>query len=79
MKTSQILSSIAFAGAAAAAPTAAGLFKWFGINESGAEFGQGNIPGTYNKDYTFPSNSALDVSIIQERDHLGPSSRLSRH
>lgn len=29
-------------------------FKWFGVNESGAEFGQGNIPGTLGKDYTWP-------------------------
>ena len=36
-------------------------FKFFGVNESGAEFGQNNIPGTLNTDYTFPSNSSLSV------------------
>jgi endoglucanase len=29
-------------------------FKWFGVNESGAEFGAGNLPGTLGKDYTWP-------------------------
>ena len=29
-------------------------FQWFGVNESGAEFGNANIPGTLGKDYTWP-------------------------
>lgn len=29
-------------------------FTWFGVNESGAEFGNTAIPGQLNKDYTFP-------------------------
>lgn len=29
-------------------------FTWFGVNESGAEFGNGNIPGTLGTDYTWP-------------------------
>ncbi len=29
-------------------------FKWFGMNESGAEFGSGNLPGTEGTDYTWP-------------------------
>ena len=39
----------------------ASKFKWFGVNESGAEFGQGNIPGVLGTDYTFPSNSSIQV------------------
>ncbi|KAK0110954.1 Endoglucanase gh5-1 [Cadophora gregata f. sp. sojae] len=40
-----------------------GKFKWFGINESGAEFGQGAYPGVWGKDFTFPANGALDTLI----------------
>lgn len=29
-------------------------FQFFGVNESGAEFGNGNIPGTLGTDYTWP-------------------------
>jgi len=35
---------------------------WFaGVNESGAEFGSGNIPGTLGTDYTWPLTSSVDV------------------
>ena len=48
------------------APGAVGTtakFKWFGVDESGAEFGSTAIPGVYNKDFTFPSNQTIDVSV----------------
>ncbi|KAG9247127.1 endo-beta-1,4-glucanase [Calycina marina] len=35
-------------------------FQFFGVNESGAEFGTA-IPGTLNKDYTWPSTSAIST------------------
>lgn len=28
--------------------------QFFGVNESGAEFGSGSIPGELGKDYTWP-------------------------
>nr|AFY98622.1 endo-beta-1,4-glucanase [Bispora antennata] len=34
-------------------------FQFFGVNESGAEFGQTNIPGTLGTDYTWPSTTAI--------------------
>src|SRR5438105_168921 len=35
---------------------------WFaGVNESGAEFGSGNLPGTKGTDYTWPLTSSVDV------------------
>ncbi|PQE05023.1 glycoside hydrolase family 5 protein [Rutstroemia sp. NJR-2017a BBW] len=35
---------------------------WFaGVNESGAEFGSGNIPGTKGTDYTWPLTSSVDT------------------
>jgi len=35
-------------------------FTYFGVNESGAEFGNTNIPGSLNTDYTWPSPSSID-------------------
>jgi len=32
-----------------------------GANESGAEFGEDNIPGKLDKDYTFPNTTAIQT------------------
>ncbi|KAK1144621.1 hypothetical protein N8T08_004924 [Aspergillus melleus] len=34
-------------------------FTWFGVSESGAEFGESNIPGTLGTDYTWPETSKI--------------------
>ncbi|PYH99050.1 glycoside hydrolase [Aspergillus ellipticus CBS 707.79] len=34
-------------------------FLWFGSNESGAEFGQANIPGTLGTDYIWPDAAGI--------------------
>ncbi|BCR88133.1 putative extracellular endoglucanase/cellulase [Aspergillus chevalieri] len=36
-------------------------FTWVGANESGAEFGEDNIPGKLDKDYTFPNTTAIQT------------------
>ncbi|KAJ6135796.1 hypothetical protein N7512_000956 [Penicillium capsulatum] len=36
-------------------------FTWFGVSESGAEFGESNIPGTLGADYTWPETSKIQV------------------
>lgn len=54
--------SLALAAGAVAAAQAAKM-SWFGINESGAEFGEGTYPGTYGKDYIWYDKSTIDVSI----------------
>ncbi|KAH8819393.1 glycoside hydrolase family 5 protein [Xylogone sp. PMI_703] len=46
------------------APQATG-FKWVGVDESGAEFGQGNLPGKWGTDFIFPSNTSLQTLIGQ--------------
>jgi len=39
---------------------------WFaGVNESGAEFGSGTLPGTLGTDYIFPSTTSIDVGYQQ--------------
>ncbi|KAF9637284.1 putative glycoside hydrolase family 5 protein [Lasiodiplodia theobromae] len=42
-----------------------GKFQWFGINESGAEFGDGIFPGLYNKDYIWYDMSTVDTFIAK--------------
>lgn len=52
-----------------AAPTAekrqTRKLKWFGINESGAEFGEAVIPGVYGKQYTWYDLNTIDQFIAQ--------------
>lgn len=38
-----------------------GKFKWFGINQSGAEFGDGIFPGREGTEFTFPSADTIRV------------------
>lgn len=40
-------------------------FQFFGVNQSGAEFGNANIPGTLNKDYTWPSTDSVDFFMAK--------------
>ncbi|USP76691.1 glycoside hydrolase family 5 protein [Curvularia clavata] len=62
-------SSSAPAAAAAAgsssASQASGKLKWFGINESGPEFGEANLPGLYNKDYIWIDTKQVDQFLAQ--------------
>lgn len=44
-------------------------FLFTGVNESGAEFGSGNLPGTLGKDYTWPVHSTIDVSEAARLQH----------
>ncbi|KAJ5267582.1 hypothetical protein N7478_010390 [Penicillium angulare] len=41
----------------------ASSFKWFGVSESCAEFGSGNIPGVYGTDFIFPDTSTIQTLI----------------
>jgi len=38
-------------------------FKYYGVNESGAEFGQGKYPGIKNTDYVWPTTTSYDYFI----------------
>jgi hypothetical protein len=37
-------------------------FRYFGVNEAGAEFASQALPGVLGKDYIWPSRSSIDVS-----------------
>ncbi|KAK4236322.1 hypothetical protein C8A03DRAFT_45670 [Achaetomium macrosporum] len=45
------------------APSSGKKLKWLGINQSSAEFGQGTYPGTWGKEFTFPSTSSIQTHI----------------
>lgn len=37
--------------------------KWFGINESGAEFGETNFTGVYGKEFIWYDLNTIDVRL----------------
>ncbi|GKT54124.1 endoglucanase 3 [Colletotrichum tofieldiae] len=55
--------SSAPAASASTAPGKSGKFKWFGTNQSGAEFAAGSTPGTLGKDYTFPDTAKITTLL----------------
>lgn len=64
LKTSTVSSTTTSSAPAASSSAATkGKLKWFGINQSCAEFGQGSYPGTWGKHFTFPSTSSIQVRI----------------
>lgn len=60
MKTSTTSSAPPAATSSSPAPSK-GKFKWFGVNQSGAEFGEGTLPGLWGKHFIFPSTSSIQV------------------
>jgi endoglucanase len=46
--------------AATVLPAARAQILYTGVNLSGAEFGATSLPGTYNTDYTYPTNAEVD-------------------
>ncbi|KAI0788208.1 endoglucanase [Fomes fomentarius] len=46
-------------------PSATTKFKLFGVNQSGAEFGNNVIPGQLGKEYTWPEPSSIDYFVGQ--------------
>ncbi|ERS97498.1 hypothetical protein HMPREF1624_05666 [Sporothrix schenckii ATCC 58251] len=49
------------AGTSAAKQRRKSKFQFTGVNESGAEFGNKNLPGQLGKDYTWPVKSTIDT------------------
>jgi endoglucanase len=68
MLLKSVLAATALVGAVFAAPAAekkANKLKWFGINESGAEFGEKNFTGVYGKEYIWYDFNTIDQFIGQ--------------
>ncbi|MEZ4226060.1 MAG: glycoside hydrolase family 5 protein [Polyangiaceae bacterium] len=53
-------------GSGGAGTGGGGSAAWYaGVNLSGAEFGEGNLPGTYNTHYTYPTAAEFDYFIAK--------------
>ncbi|KAL4727234.1 hypothetical protein ACLX1H_006135 [Fusarium chlamydosporum] len=65
MRFTDLLLASAGATLALAAPStnkrAAGKFLFTGSNEAGGEFGETNLPGKLDKDYTWPTTKSIDT------------------
>lgn len=55
--------AVAAVAAATGTSNSTGALQWLGVNESGAEFGQANIPGVLGTDYTWPLTATIDTLI----------------
>lgn len=63
-----VLAAAALASTAFAAPSEEkrqSKLKWFGINESGAEFGEKNFTGVYGREYIWYDFSTIDQFIAE--------------
>jgi endoglucanase len=68
MLLTNLLSVAALASTAFAAPSSKPQSKkmeWFGINESGAEFGEKNFTGVYGKEYIWYDLNTIDKFMDQ--------------
>ncbi|PSK34883.1 hypothetical protein B9Z65_1466 [Elsinoe australis] len=69
MKFISIIVAAGTAALAVAAPSKrqakSSKLQFWGVNESGAEFGQTNLPGVYNKDYTWYDLNSIDTLIAR--------------
>lgn len=60
------LAAFATAALSLAAPAKrASKLQFFGVNESGPEFGEGTLPGAYGKEYIWPTLSTIDTFMSQ--------------
>ncbi|TEA21585.1 Endo-beta-1,4-glucanase B [Colletotrichum sidae] len=53
------------AAPASTTPANSGKFKWFGSSQSGAEFGQDNLPGVAGTDYAWPDEAKVTTLLAQ--------------
>lgn len=60
MDSRKIFSFVVLTMAALSLASARADIQFAGVNLSGAEFGQSHLPGTYNTDYTYPTQSEVD-------------------
>jgi endoglucanase len=69
MLVKNLLAAAALAATAFASPfekrqNSTRKLKWFGINESGAEFGEKNFTGVYGTEYIWYDLNTIDVSLF---------------
>jgi endoglucanase len=82
MLLTNLFSVAALASTAFAAPSSKRSSKkmeWFGINESGAEFGEKNFTGVYGKEYTWYDLNTIDKFMDQGMNMFRLNFRTSSH
>lgn len=50
--------------------SSAGKLQWLGVNESGAEFGNKNIPGVLGTDFIWPNTSAIQILMDTQKMNI---------
>lgn len=60
--TAQSSSTMSTSTTSATSQPTGSSFKWFGVDESCAEFGQDYLPGVWGTHYTWPDTSTIAVS-----------------
>jgi endoglucanase len=65
--------------AVSAQETPQSKLKWFGINESGAEFGEKNFTGVYGREYIWYDLNAIDQFMAQGMNMFRLNFRKSRN
>jgi endoglucanase len=70
MLFSRIAVSVAALATSALAQGTTKKLKWFGINESGAEFGEKNFTGVYGKEFTWYDLNTIDQFMAQGVNHF---------
>ena len=59
-RTKPLLLALTFLALAAGFTRPAGAVQYAGVNLSGAEFGEGSLPGTYGTHYIYPNQTEVD-------------------
>jgi endoglucanase len=67
---SKLAAAVAALASTTLAQNSTSKLKWFGINESGAEFGETSIPGLYGKHYTWYDLNTIDQFMEQGVNHF---------
>ena len=70
MLVSNLALSLAALFSTATAQNSSKKLKWFGINESGAEFGEKNFTGVYGKEFIWYDLNSLDQFMAQGVNHF---------
>lgn len=65
-----LFSKLALSAAALLGTAQGAKLKWFGINESGAEFGEKNFTGVYGREYIWYDLKTIDQFLAQGVNHF---------
>ena len=70
MLFSKLAVAVAALASSACAQSSTKKLKWFGINESGAEFGEKNFTGVYGREFIWYDLRTIDQFMAQGVNHF---------